>query len=55
MSQEMKEETSKAAQEVIPFWAALMEELTDTVDQSGKVRGSTDRWSDYERLDCLSC
>ena len=28
MSEEMKEENSKAAQEVIPFWAALMEELT---------------------------
>ena len=28
MSEEMKEENSKAAQEVIPFWAAQMEELT---------------------------
>ena len=53
MSQEMKEETRTAAQEVIPFWAALMEELT-AVDQTGKVgdtSGLTEPQGDYERLD----
>eukprot|EP00435_Cladocopium_sp_Y103_P008147 s621_g2.t1 len=45
MSQEMKEETSKAAQEVIPFWAALMEELTDVQIGSNWKSQGVDAWT----------
>jgi len=39
MSEEMRKESTKAAEEVIPFWAALMEELTTTKRCAKRCQG----------------